>query len=412
MPPHAPSARSESAGRSLWAFRAAVVVGGLGLVYLCLAITLANAVAASAPRTALLLWPWHAVANARQASAAVLRDEGKGVSDPAVATASITALRRDPSITDAARNLGLRATARGESAAADRLMGYAEATSRRDVLTQLWMIERKVARSDVKGALTHYATVLRVAPAMGSTLYPVLTGALTDPDLSRSIAEMVSAEDNWRDGFMTYVVGNAEDPRVTARFFTDAAHRGSRPAPALVQILVGKLLAARALDEAAGVYRLVDPRWRRADIAAQLDGGFDRAADTPPLGWTLNADYAAKARAPEGGTALSVRLNSGESPEVARRMLMLPGGRYRVRGAYAIESGQGSAQLRIGLECAPGSTEQGIATVALDPRGKAFDAVVDALDCGTPWLTLTARDVHDAPNLWLDNLVIERIAAR
>ena len=43
---------------------------------------------------------------------------------------------------------------------------------------------------------------------------------------------------------------------------------------------------------AALLYGLVDPRWHLGDPASQIDGGFDRESDLPPLGWEYNRTLA------------------------------------------------------------------------------------------------------------------------
>ena len=46
-------------------------------------------------------------------------------------------------------------------------------------------------------------------------------------------------------------------------------------APSLPQELIRRMLGRQDVEGAARVYALVDPRWRAADPASQLDGGFD-----------------------------------------------------------------------------------------------------------------------------------------
>jgi hypothetical protein len=92
---------------------------------------------------------------------------------------------------------GLRAASIGQSGLANALMSCADAVSRRDAFSQLWMIEQKSGADDVKGALSHYNAVLSVHPAMQATLLPVLVSAVAYPEVRAAIRPYLNPEMRW-----------------------------------------------------------------------------------------------------------------------------------------------------------------------------------------------------------------------
>lgn len=89
------------------------------------------------------------------------------------------ALRQDPTAVVAVSTLGFDAQLRGQTAEAQRLFGYAEALSRRDLQTQVWAIENSVAQGDVAAALHHYDIALRTSPDAQAVLFPILASAIS-----------------------------------------------------------------------------------------------------------------------------------------------------------------------------------------------------------------------------------------
>lgn len=92
---------------------------------------------------------------------------------------------------------GLRAASVGKSGLADALMASADAASRRDAFSQLWMVEQKSGANDVRGALRHYNALLSVYPAMQATLLPVLVSASAYPEVRSAMRPYLRAETRW-----------------------------------------------------------------------------------------------------------------------------------------------------------------------------------------------------------------------
>jgi hypothetical protein len=91
----------------------------------------------------------------------------------------------------------LREASIDKTGLASALMASADAVSRRDAFSQLWMIEQKSGADDVKGAVSHYNALLSVHPAMQATLLPVLVSALAYPEVRTAIRPYLGLETRW-----------------------------------------------------------------------------------------------------------------------------------------------------------------------------------------------------------------------
>jgi hypothetical protein len=375
--------------------------------YLSTVITLSNVIASRAPTAALRFWPLNAVAHARLADALI----GANPAHPpigAVREHAVAALRRNPTLASAARDLGLLAALRGDLATADRHLQYADAMSRRDIPTQLWLIERSVAANDVTGALAHYGVALRVSPETGEQLFPVLAAALNDADLVLPIARLVRDGDLWRSQFLYFVNANATNlPHLTS-LYLDLDRLGAKPVPVHILGLMGRLLQAGELDAAARLYALLDPQWRRGDLVAQLDGDFDHANDMPPLGWALEPGVVSRGGRPgnAGNPALHLNVPTTDSVLGARRLLMLTPGTYHFAANYGRSDGNGEGSLRIELACLQGGAPASLIIAPIPRQSGRVDGTLQVAGCQVQWLSISVERRGDPTPVtaWLDDL--------
>lgn len=93
----------------------------------------------------------------------------------------------------------------GQAAQAKGLYELSEQLSRRELGTQLALIEERVKSNDEKGALRHYDIVLRTSPSGQATLFPILAAAIEDPGIGNSFSKLLQARPVWLKPFMAYV---------------------------------------------------------------------------------------------------------------------------------------------------------------------------------------------------------------
>lgn len=332
-----------------WAVRLVLVVLAGSLGYYSLTFTLAQVMVKQNPGLAYRLAPYDGRVTA--AYATLLAGPDATPKDRVRAdTLAKRALRQDPTAVSAVATLGINADARGDKAVARRYFTYAQKLTRRDLRTQLWMIENAVERGNMPGALHEYDITLRVFPTLDELLYPVLASASSEPAIRTELVKMLASKPMWAESFINFVAGNSPDPQATTALFLRLQRTGiSIPEVARARA-VDALIVAKQLDAAWSYYaathagvdrrRLRDPRFAamlerpsQLDWVPINDGGLTTSIQNGVF------DFAAPASV--GGPML-------------RQLQLLPPGSYRLTGhSVGIEQGEGARPYWV-LTCQAG----------------------------------------------------------
>lgn len=322
--------------------RGLTIAGALALAALSGAVSIAGITRNDRPDIALLLLPFDAVANARMADI-LLQSQPPGPRDQIIAHAQAS-LVRTPLSPSAARILGLVAGDQAPGGVAERRIRFADRLSRRDLGTNLWLIEEAVKRNDVAGALDRYDIALRTTPLAHGVLYPVLAGALADSEFVEPFIAMTRRRNpTWLADFLPWALqkGGATEnvAAIVSRLPAAWASRDRILAVTTLGQLVGEkrfAAAARFLDapvaQAAGSGGLVSTR-RLIPLA---DG-----RGLAPFSWSLAASSDLGAEA--DGTGASAWAGNGTTGAAVSRLLALPPGTYRLRAGWRSIEGEGSA---------------------------------------------------------------------
>lgn len=91
-----------------------------------------------------------------------------------------------------------------------QLMALADKVSRREPVSQMWLIEWASAEGDVPEALRHYHAVLSTNPALGQALYPVLASALDFPEVQAGLHHYLVSKALWFPNFAAFAAYNAK----------------------------------------------------------------------------------------------------------------------------------------------------------------------------------------------------------
>lgn len=241
--------------------------------------------------------------------------------------------------------LGLAYEASGGPKRATEVMGVANRASRRDVVSQLYLIESASASGDVQATLRHYNVALLTHPELRETLLPILAAAITFPEVRSAVLPYLKSRVDWSWAFLrvasekssvadlksllSQVKGIASDPLNYASLSTvlrRAALEGSREDLAFFANYLVPGLRFEVLLDFGVNSRTTDPRlgtlaWNFPaveNIALERDG--DQAI-------TINADPLARGVVAvrdfllEGGRAYHLNQNVSFAAEQSRPTL-------------------------------------------------------------------------------------------
>jgi hypothetical protein len=245
--------------------------------------------------------------------------------------------------------LGYVADMRRDQNRAAALINTSATMTRRNLLSQLWLIEERVRANDISGALTHYDIALKVSDEAGPRLLPVLGSAMQEPDIRRQLVAYIRAP--WMPSLLSYTTSNL-DPRSVWAFLKTAGGlpRGYAD-PQLPNLLITTLVGRGFLQEARDYY-FFDPK---ADTTVARDAAFTNLSTDPSglLSWHdanqsgIDSDFET---ASAGGLQLSVIVDSGAGGIVMQKLTMLDPGRYRIVPATSDLPDTG--QLSLDISCA------------------------------------------------------------
>lgn len=320
----------------------AITAGAVFAAVICVQIGVAAYSYEDSPSRALSAAPGNARALIMMGEVALLGTQGKPDFMSAERFAKL-ALRRDSTLGTPYRVLGFAAENRGDDVGAARYIGFAGKLSRRDLASQLWLINVAVARNDVTGALEHFDTALRTSDVAPAILTPILSQALSEPKIVDELAKRLP-NSPWGAQFLTEAIANSKSMMGLVRLAGQLQRQNS---PLSVDNM--RQLANRLIEEKA--FALVGPL--RGLTPARLpigqfitDPSFDHPGEIASFDWALgqggSADVLRSSDAGGGSKGIAFTVHSDRAGEVARQLLTLAPGHYRlaVRGRSNINSGE------------------------------------------------------------------------
>lgn len=240
---------------------------------------------------------------------------------------------------------------------------------KRSALLQLLMITDAATRRDYPELFAHADLLAAAHPDLAEAVLAPLFARLGDPAVVPIVAAALADDPRWAPAFKRHV------PDTDAALTNYAALRR--------QTGVGerwesdeKLVAAFAdkgrYDEAFGL-------WRSLEGANADAYGFFADARFAPIGWRLTERGERSARILADGT-MTVRVERGAGGELARRLLQLPPGRYRLEVGIAANERD---PLLVTLHCARRASN-----AARRPLTARTEFTVGDVRCPAYWLIL------------------------
>jgi hypothetical protein len=371
-----------------WAVRLALAAVAVVLGFYGVTFSLAQVVVKQDPALAYRLAPYDGRITAAYATSLA----GPDATPQDRARADVLAkraLRQDPTAVAAAATLGVNAGIRNDPAAARRYFAYAQKLSRRDLRTQLFMIEDAVQRNDIPGTLHQYDMTLRVFPNMSEILYPVLASASSDPEIRRELVKTLAGKPMWSESFIDFVATKGPDPKSTAALFIYLRRAGVVVPEAARAAAVNALIAAGQIDTAWSYYATIRPG---ADRSRSRDPRFATTLDTPPqFDWTPINEGSGLTTGIQGGI-FDFTAPASSGGRMLQQLQLLPPGVYRLSGhSIGIDQAAGALPYWV-LRCQNGRELGRVEVPKSSVANGNFTGTFSVpADCPVQTLVLTAR---------------------
>ena len=266
---------------------AIAAIGGLLLAAGAFNNAMGNVLAYRSPSQALRFDGSNAVA---LAAAATLKSN-KNVTSPAAAARRLAlaraALYQAPISAAAMRAVAVASGLEGQATRSAIQFGIAQTLSRRDLPTQMALIEFCVVRNDIGCALAHYDVALTTSAAGAAPLFPTLSGALGNSEIVRAVAPYIRARRPWITDFMAYLAANSDSAAAASVVI---AARGLPPGTLnrdSEAVILGRLGAAQRWDL---IRRMYDAMEGPGAAASPLLGFTQQTIDQHriPVAWQLD----------------------------------------------------------------------------------------------------------------------------
>jgi hypothetical protein len=374
------------------------------------------------PQLALAWMPYDAQARARLAAQLVAIPNSPEANNAAIGLAT-DAVRRDAIVPVAFRALAM---ARDGSDRATRQRAFAlieqsQRLSRRDQLTQLWLIQYYIEQGEIRQVMPHVDIALRASSSAQQTLFPLLANAFADDRLFGALLNRLREEPDWRNSFLAYLAAYGSDldrvTRLSQALLNPQIPTDRKVIDALLQRLVnsGKFDLAWNAYTGFGLEKEGDK-----PVGGLVDGGFNGEKVAAPFGWILTDTpdiFASLARDPRGaGRVLALTAATGHSGAAARQLLRLSAGKYRLRAQVGSVSQDMFERPEVRMECADGPKGRALASVRPSAGGSAPQAIDQQFSvptgCRFQWLSVAVAgsDAADAETPWIDDIRLSRIS--
>lgn len=398
---------ARSSGRSLVRIGLTVVLLLL-LGWLSLAVTVDQVLGRSLPAIAARWAPWSASWRMQSATQAVVNGNPSPALRARAEQESRAALNRAPLRAVAARLIGTTQLLAGDRGVA--AYRYAHRLSRRDLPTELYLIETRVAANDVSGALRHYDIAMRTNVASRPMLGDILINASDTPEIAQALGRLLATRPVWLPEFYQRFASQAKNPAAITTVIQALDFRGDRAGDVeFITMALERLVQLGAIGDAERYYRGVT---RTADNGILLrNGGFERPNRFQPFDWIIASEPThsgiVERRADASGVVLT--LTGNESHSIARQLLVLRPGRYLLAATVGNVPQAVEERPKLVLSCRLGAPIATIPFAAAGDAPRRFEASVTIPQgCDAQWLDIVNTPAFDAQpaDPWIDDLGI------
>jgi hypothetical protein len=285
------------------------------------------------------------------AFAAELRDNPQFLISSRDADSARASLVRRPLNASLLSFYGLRDASIGKMGQANTLMASADAVSRRDAFSQLWMIEQKSSAGDVKGAVAHYNALFSVHPAMQGTFLPVLVSAVAYPEVRAAVRPYLNPETNWSAPFLDMASQRAEVDQYRDLVAPIASRLGGDGYTVSNARIIYRMLQSGLAGDSWKLFSLVAPNVDVAAFRTFAPVGANLDPKWQPLSWTLGQSDDISASVSDDGVIDVTAAPTARGMIASRDVPVISSSIYLLGHRSMYEPGSPRASLRWSVSC-------------------------------------------------------------
>ncbi len=388
----------------------AILMGGAIALWIATGVTLNFTVARQAPAFVEAWWPAGVMAKVTEGRQQLtsLSKLPKAAGDRMIAKLRDAALR-DPTDTDALSTLAAFEENRTGTNRARSLFQASEAVSRRNTLTELWLIEDGARQRRIDEVIKHYNRAMLVSNVARALIIPVLEKASSDPIVLKELLPVLARRPLWWKAYILELgkSGNSATTMVAALRVIRPDMRNPEEA-SLAQLVLRRMVTLKA--GSAAVLAANRLEGLSGSTRSLQDGGFETPGNALPFAWWLRDEGSIRAyrdMVPNGSTGLRLSTSSGSGGGVAQQLIGLRTGRYGLQGQAGGVSGDRTARPAITIACETGKSliRAELPQSGDGGRGFRYAFNVPATGCSLQWITIVTAPAVDT-DAWLDNLTI------
>lgn len=247
--------------------------------------------------------------------------------------------------------LGLAYDASGDPKRAAETMRVAYRASRRDVVSQLYLIESASASGDVQATLRHYNVALLTHPELNAALLPILSSAIAYPEIRTALRPYLQAGVEWVPAFLTVAAEKESVTDLQALLL---------PVPKVLLFeeyapILATVLHRIALEEdRASALRFAVAAIPELSSASLSNMSLDAVTLDKRLGlfaWTFPPNDGFQVEVGEG-KSLQIKVNPlGRGTVAVRDFLLEAGSEYQLVQRVEFGSGSGRISARWSADC-------------------------------------------------------------
>jgi len=315
----------------------------------------------------------------------------------------------------ALRVIGVAADHEGHGQQALALIEMSDRLSRRDLGTQLWLVNHHALLNDAGEALRHYDTAMRASAEIQPVLFPILQHALGVKEIRAAFAPYVRGNAPWLTNFIAFQVSSSADPSNVALAIIDAKGLPSQPDSYRGQ--ESQLLAQLSNTKHFDTLRAFFASLRGAQPESLTSAAFLPALideHYQPVSWKISEAAAISSAFEDDPQSAQkqfhVMAGTGEHGVAASKLLLLPSGHYRIASPITfLRHGTGSA-LTWSIKCATTNSELQHNDVGSALRTAALEFDV-AKDCPAQILDLVVSggDPVDGSEAYVHAVTLTRL---